>query len=140
MDLIEFVNKIFNRYAPDLKGNDTIESITEDYITALDTGKKYNYDNAFIDLMRSYSFKTLPTVKILLETLEQNKIHENCKSNNYVIFESIWAFHPIHKHWYEFGVEPEIGISATIRALSKQGFTNITNQNPWTERENLKCS
>lgn len=129
MELTEFVNKIFNRFPPDLKGNDTIESITEDYISALDTGKDYNYDNAFIELMRSYSFKTLPTAKIILETLNRNEILNKGRKEN-TKFQSLYAFSPKHNHWYEFGIEPDIGESATVRSLVKQGFTNITNQNP----------
>lgn len=129
MNVNEFVNKVFLRYPPDLKGDDTEEDLMLDYIQALTTGKEYNYDNAFIDLMRSFRFKTLPTAKILLETLEQNEIKQKKQEKKDVEILSLWT--QKNNRWYEFGVEPDVGISATTRALAKQGFINITNQNPY---------
>ena len=141
MNLDDFVNKVFLRYPPDLKGNDTEEELITDYIKALTTGKQYDYDNAFFDLMRSFRFKCLPTAKILLETLEQNEIKTEQQKYNRLEFSSLWA--QKGGHWYEFGVEPEVGISVTVRALSKQGFINITNQNPYLQKyeaQNAVCS
>ena len=140
-NITEFVSKVFLRYPPDIKGNDTEEDLMLDFIQALSTGKKYDYDNAFIDLMRSFRFKSLPTAKILLETLEQNEIKTEQQKYNRLEFPSLWA--QKGGHWYEFGVEPEAGTSVTVRALSKQGFINITNQNPYLQKyeaQNVVCS
>lgn len=120
MDIKEFVQKVFTRYQPEIKGNDTLESLMTDYIKALNTGKTYNYDNAFIELMRSYSYKTLPTAKILLEILSQNEIKSSSKEKP-LVFETIIAEKNGYK--YEYGIETTY--TETKLALERQGFTNI---------------
>lgn len=132
MNVNEFVNKVFLRYPPDIKGDDTEEDLMLDYIKALSTGKEYDFENAFIDLMRSFRFKSLPTAKILLETLEQNEIKPEKNTYKKLEFPSLWA--QKEGHWYEFGIEPEIGVSVTTRVLSRKGFINITNQNPYLSK------
>lgn len=133
MNLTEFVTKLFLRYPPDIKGDDTIESYTIDFTQAISTGKTYNYDNAFIELMRSYSFKTTPPAKIILEILSRNEIKED-KPRKKIEFPSIWGYHPGHKCWYEFGVELDVGEHKTTKWLISKGFISLTNQNPYIQR------
>lgn len=134
MDLNEFVSKVFLRFPPDLRGDDTEESIMYDYINALESLKEYNYEQAFKELMISYSFKTLPTAKILHEILERNVIkREEQETGKFPEFKSLWAFK--NGHWFEYGIEPQIGEHKTVQALIKQGFTNITNQNPYWSKD-----
>ena len=74
MILSEFVNKIMLRFPPTLNNGDTLESYITDYINALNITGLYNFEDAFIELMRSYSFKTTPPVKIVIEILKRFEI------------------------------------------------------------------
>ena len=122
MELKEFVNKIFTRFPPDIKNGDSLESQLNDYLLAVDNGKNCDYEKAFIDLMRSYSFKTTPPAKIVIEILNQNTIKEAVISKPRE-FKSMFA--DKNGYTYEFGIEPEIGEWETKRRLIKMGFINI---------------
>ncbi len=126
MNIQEFVNKVFLRYPPAIRGNDTEEDVMVDYLKGLTTGKDYDYEEAFTDLMRSYPHKTLPTVKFLLEILQKNEVFESKKSQ-WQRLKPLWAF---KKRWYEFSIPPGSNESEACKWLVSKGFGNITNQKP----------
>lgn len=126
MNLEEFVNKIFNRFPPDIKGDDTYESLLFDYTRALDNGKEYEYDNAYIDLIRSYSFKTTPPPKIVIEILAKNEIKKPIEKKKAIEFENILAD--------KFGISYEFALncpfSEAIKILEGKGFKNVRYPQP----------
>lgn len=126
MDLNEFVNKIFLRFPPEIRGEDTLENHMYDYTRALDTGKEYNYDNAYIELLRNYSFKTTPPAKIVLEILTKNEIKKTIENQKSITWENILA--DINGMTYEFALDCPFGIARTN--LEKRGFTNVRYPEP----------
>lgn len=126
MNVEEFATKIFNRFPPETRGNDTFETLLVDYISALDDGKEYNYDNAFIDLMRSYSFKTTPPAKIVIEILKKSEIKKPIEKQKPLEWENILA--DINGMTYEFALDCPFGIARSN--LEKRGFTNVRYPEP----------
>lgn len=128
MQLNEFVNKIFLRFPPEIRGNDTLENRILDYTMALDTGKEYNYEKAYIDLLRNYSYKTTPPEKIVLEILQQNEIKTPMPKSKAIEWENILA--DIKGITYEFALNCSFGEARTI--LEGKGFTNVRYPEPIT--------
>lgn len=121
MDLNEFVNKIITRFPPSLNGGDTLESFISEFTRALQIPGSYNYDDAFIELWRSYSFKTTPTPKIVIEILKRFEIKQENKKPNTIEFETIIAEKGGYP--YEFGIETNY--NDTVKWLVRNGFKNI---------------
>ena len=121
MNINEFVNKIFLRFPPDIKGNDTFESLLCDFLKALNTGKEYNYENAFIELMRNYGYKTTPSPKIVLGILSQNELKQPTVTTKSPQWDNVEAdFGGIT---YEFALNCPFGEARTI--LEGKGFNNV---------------
>ena len=126
MDLNEFVNKIFLRFPPEIRGNDTFENHLFDYTAALDTGKDYDYQKSYVELMRSYSFKTTPPAKIVIEILNKNEIKKEVTKVKPIEWENIEA--DINGMTYEFALDCPFGEARTN--LEKRGFTNVRLKQP----------
>ena len=119
MNLIEFADKILKRYPPPAED----EEYTKDFIEAIDIGGEYDYDKAFVELMRSYSFKTTPPASILIKILKNNMVIRRENDEKPPVIGSIFA--DKNGYTYCFGIETAVGESATTRSLVKQGFTNL---------------
>lgn len=81
MNLTDFVQKIVTRFPPDLRNGDTLENCIDDYVSALSTGGVYDFEKAFVELMRCYTFKTIPTPKIILEVLKKYETKPKTTTN-----------------------------------------------------------
>lgn len=121
MNLSEFVNKIMLRFPPVLNNGDTMESFISEFTNALQIPGYYNYDEAFLELWRRYSYKTTPTPKIVIEVLKQFEIKPEKTQTKYPEFETIIA----EKNGipYEYGIETTY--NDTVKWLKKNGFINI---------------
>ena len=121
MDLNEFVNKIITRFPPSINEGDNLESFISEFTRALQIGGNYNYDDAFIELWRSYSFKTTPTPKIVVEILKRYEIKSEKIESKSVEFETLIA----EKNGipYDYGIETTY--NDTVKWLTSKGFTNI---------------
>lgn len=121
MDLNEFTDKILKRFPPSINEGDNLESFISEFTRALQIGGNYNYDDAFIELWRSYSFKTTPTPKIVIEILKRYEIKPDITDRKEPIFETIIA----EKNGlpYEYGIETNY--NDTVQWLTRNGFTNI---------------
>ena len=101
---------------------------TEAYKEVL-SDKNIDFEGLYKRMISKYKGSTAPTPAWFLENIVYKKA--DTSDNKYVEFKSLWAYHEGHKHWYEYGVEPHIGVDATKRALVKQGFTKVTEHNPY---------
>ena len=121
MNLSEFVNKIMLRFPPTLNNGDTLESFISEFTNALQIGGQYDYDEAFLELWRNYSFKTTPTPKIVIEILKRFEIKPEKQPEKAIEFETIIA----EKNGipYEYGIETNY--NDTVKWLTSKGFTNI---------------
>ena len=88
--------------------------------------KVYNFENAFIDLMRSYSFKTTPPPKIVIEILKKSEIKKPIEKQKSLTWENILA--DINGMTYEFALDCPFGVARTN--LEKRGFTNVRYPEP----------
>lgn len=124
MDFKEFLRKIFLFYPPITNEHLTVEILFNEYDKALNIGAKYNYDNAFSDLLRNYVKRTCPTCGEIKQVLEKNLIEESKPLvNNGVTFKSI--FGTINGEEFEFGIEPGLTEWQAQQNLVKRGFYNI---------------
>lgn len=121
MNLNEFVNKIILRFPPALNNGDTIESFLSEYSNALQIPGNYNYDEAFLELWRCYSFKTTPTPKIVIEVLKRYEIKPERTEYKSPVFETLIA--EKNGYPYEFGIETNY--TEAVRNLTQRGFKNI---------------
>lgn len=124
MDLKEFLRKIFLFFPPATNEYLTTEILFKEYEKALNTGCKYNYENAFSDLLRNHLKKSTPTCGVLKQILEDNLIEEfKPLINNGVTFKTIYG--TINGEEYEFGIEPGLTEFQAQQNLVKRGFYNI---------------
>lgn len=121
MILSEFVNKIMLRFPPTLNNGDTLESYITDYINALNIKGLYDFEQAFTELMRSYSFKTTPPVKIVIEILKRFEIKPVIKDEP-----EVWETIIVQKgkQIYEYGVKLSNYIN-DIKYFDKEGMNII---------------
>lgn len=140
MTVDDFFSKLFKLYPLDSRNGSAWMAEYRKVITD-ETALEETWDI----LIRTYSGVSAPkpawfqSNSVSKKQIEQQEKLKN--SPDYIEFPSLWA--QKDGHWYEFGVEPEVGISVTVRALSKQGFINITNQNPYLQKyeaQNAVCS
>lgn len=121
MNLDEFVSKIFLRFPPEIRGNDTLENLMFDYTAALDTGKEYDYQTSYIELLRNYSFRTTPPAKIVIEILNRNEIKKPVEKTKSPTWENIEA--DICGRTYEFALDCPFAEART--RLEAKGFKNV---------------
>lgn len=130
-----FLAKLFTLYPFD---NKSAQAWITEYKRVLTDD--FALDAVYDKMIRTYSGATAPKPA----WFEENKITkaqaksreaaekavEETSSSKYIEFKNLWAYHPGHKCWYEYGVEPQIGEYATKQALMRIGFTQITDKNP----------
>ena len=129
----EFVNKIMLRFPPTLNNGDTLEDYIIEYIKSINTNELFNYDDAFIDLWRSYSFKTTPPPKMVLEILKQHKIKIDIPPET----EPETLIVRKGKYDYEYGVQLS-NYAKDIEYFQKNGFNIIKLK--WCDKNCQRCN
>lgn len=125
MNLEEFATKIFNRFPLDNRSEEARDSIMCDFIRAIDDGRVYDYENAFIDLLRSYSFKTTPPAKIVIECLRKFEIKKKITTPA-IVYETLIGC--------KNGVEYEFALNCPLydgkKILFDKGFSDVKIKTP----------
>jgi hypothetical protein len=125
VNFFDFLNRVFLYYPPETNEALTLETIYSDYSKALETGENYNFDEAFIQLLRTYKFRKTPTISDLLGVLNSNKIKSNeIKEISF----NAWQGTIIATKSgidYEFAIENGITFEEARQNLAKRGLTNI---------------
>jgi hypothetical protein len=125
MNFMEFLNRVFLFFPPKVSEGLTIEEIYETYEKTLNIGKKYNYDNAFSDLMRTRLSSKTPTCGEIANVLDRNEIcEEKPLVEKCIEFRTIIAYKKGHGN-LEFGIEPGMTEEQARRNLIARGFSNI---------------
>jgi hypothetical protein len=133
MDLNEFVSKIITRFPPQLNGGDTLESFISEFTQALQISGIYNYEEAFIELWRNYSFKTTPTPKIVIEILKRFQIKTEVKETPEE-YDTIIVRKG--KYDYEYGVKLA-DYQNDIEYFKRNGFNIIKLK--YCDKDCMKC-
>ena len=126
MNLYEFLNRIFLYYPPETNEALTLETIYSDYTKCLDNGTNYNYDEAFLQLLRNYKYRKTPPIIDLISVLNSNKIvslDQNKKDDG-----SVWEGTMIGTKNgvdYEFAIEKGLSFEDARQNLVKRCLTNI---------------
>ena len=124
MNRVEFIQKIFTRFAPELNAGETIESRMSELNEVINTGLNYDYEKSYFDLLRQYTYKTTPSAKIILEILNRNKIST---PKVYRHGEGLKAIK--NGVMYDFVLTPGQSFLEGVASLKKRGFTEIFNSN-----------
>lgn len=129
MNFKEFSIKIQQKYPPNKRQLD-IKDFLPDWIRAIDLNGNYDYDGAFLELMRTYGYNKLPEAADVVKILREfRKEDENSAKQEFIMPPSIWAYHESHKSWYEF-VQPPDGWTAAVKGLEKKGFVKFSPKKP----------
>ena len=122
MNFKEFADKIVEKFPPDEKEIERDKNYLVDWVKAISLDGEFDYERAFYELMRSYSYKTLPSAQKVTDILKFFKIKQNYQKCPK--FTSIWA--DKGELTYEFGIEETE--EKTRKELIKMGFKNIRMQ------------
>ena len=126
MNLYEFLNRIFLYYPPETNEALTLETIYSDYTKALETGATYNYDEAFLQLLRNYKYRKTPPIIDILSVLNANKINvPKPKVNDGSAWDGTIVGTAKNGVDYEFAIEKGLSFEDARQNLIKRGLTNI---------------
>lgn len=127
MNLYEFLNRIFLYYPPEINEALTLETIYSDYTKCLDNGTNYNYDEAFLQLLRNYKYRKTPPVIDLISVLNANKIAnlEQPKKDDGCVWDGTIVGTAKNGVDYEFAIEKGLSFEDARQNLVKRGLTNI---------------